>query len=321
MRCSKKIILSCLFLFLTIFVAQAQTALQKGKTAYENNKKAEAKKLLTTIDNDQTDYAEAQYILGRIAFDEQDYESAADFFEEASDANPKNPDYHNWYGNALGTIARDANPLRQGILAPKMKAAWEKAIELDAKNLDARQSLIEYYTQAPGFMGGSYEKAHQMANQIKKIDLAEGHRSAGNIYYREKKVAEAEKEFIAMVKADPKKISALASFYAQQKQFDKAFAIYEDELKKDNSNMLVVYQLGRLSAVSGLKLEQGENHLKKYLTYQPKNNEPTHAGAYMRLGNIYEKKGNKLEARQAYSQSLKLDPNSKDAKEGFERVK
>ena len=136
MRCIKKIILSCLFLFLTIFVAQAQTALQKGKTAYENNKKAEAKKLLTTIDNDQTDYAEAQYILGRIAFDEQDYESAADFFEEASDANPKNPDYHNWYGNALGTIARDANPLRQGILAPKMKAAWEKAIELDAKNYD-----------------------------------------------------------------------------------------------------------------------------------------------------------------------------------------
>ncbi len=320
MRCSNQFLLSLLFLVFIISIAEAQSVLQKGKTAYENNKKAEAKKVLATIDDDQSDYAEAQYLLGRISFDEQDYESAADFFEEASDTNPKNPNYHNWYGNALGNIAKDANPLSQGILAPKMKAAWEKAIELDAKNMDARLSLIEYYTQAPGFMGGSYEKAYQMASQIKMIDLSEGHRAAGNIYYREKKIVEAEKEFIAMVKADPKKISGLASFYAQQKQYDKAFTIYENELKMDN-NMLVVYQLGRLSAVSGLKLEQGEMHLKKYLAYQPQKNEPSHAGAYLRLGNIYEKKGNKTEAKQAYSLSLKLDPNTKEAKEGLERVK
>ncbi|MCZ8355092.1 MAG: tetratricopeptide repeat protein [Cyclobacteriaceae bacterium] len=321
MKYSNQYLLFILCFVSSITISIAQSTLQKGKTAYESNKKAEAKKILATIDDDKSDYAEAQYILGRIAFDEQDYESAADFFEEASDTNPKNPDYHNWYGNALGNIAKDANPLRQGMLAPKMKAAWEKAIELDAKNMDARLSLIEYYTQAPSFMGGSYEKAHQMASQIKKIDLAEGHRAAGNIYYREKKITEAEKEFIAMAKVDPKKISGLASFYAQQKQYEKAFAIYEEELKKDNSNMSVVYQLGRLSAVSGLKLEQGEMHLKKYLAYQPQKNEPTHAGAYMRLGNIYEKKGNKAEAKQAYSLSLKLDPNTKEAKEGMERVK
>ncbi len=321
MSCNKKIILSCLFLFLNIFIAEAQTALQKGKTAYENNKKADAKKMLTTIEDDKPEYAEAQYYLGRIAYDEGNFDDAADFFEEASETNPKNPEYHNWYGNALANIARDANPIRQGILSPKMKTAWEKAISLDPKNLDARYSLIEYYTQAPGFMGGSYEKAHQMAKEIKKLAPADGHRAEGNVYYREKKFAEAEKEYVAMVKLDPTKSGGLANFYTMQKQYEKAFALYEEEIKKDNTNMGNIYQLGRLSAVSGLKLEQGEAYLKKYLSYKPKENEPTHAGAHMRLGNIYEKKGNKAEAKRAYENSLKLDPNMKEAKEGLTRVK
>lgn len=65
-----------------------------------------------------------------------------------------------------GTIAGQANILRQGMLAPKMKAAWEKAIALDSKNLGARLSLIQFYTQAPSLMGGSMDKAKEMARQI-----------------------------------------------------------------------------------------------------------------------------------------------------------
>jgi tetratricopeptide (TPR) repeat protein len=170
-------------------------------------------------------------------------------------------------------------------------------------------------------MGGSFEKAHQMAKEIKKLTPADGHRVEGNVYYREKKFTEAEKEYIAMVKLDPTKLGGLANFYALQKQYEKAFALYEEEVKKDNTNMGNIYQLGRLSAVSGLKLEQGEAHLKKYLTYTPKENEPTHAGAHMRLGNIYEKKGNKAEAKREYENSLKLDPKMKEAQEGLARVK
>jgi len=73
------------------------------------------------------------------------------------------------------------------MLAPKMKSAWEKAIALDPKNLDARTSLIQYYLQAPGFMGGSVEKAKEVAGQVLKLKPAEGHRQLGNIYLNEKK--------------------------------------------------------------------------------------------------------------------------------------
>jgi pentatricopeptide repeat protein len=300
----------------------AQTSkVDQAKLLFENKKYAEAKKALTPIDDDESDYAAAQYYLGRIAVAENKLDDAAEYFEEATDANDKVADYHNWLGNAYGMIAKDANPLRQGMLAPKMKNAWERAIALDNKNIEARSSLIEYYTQAPGFMGGSFEKAHEMAKQIKKLNVAEGHLAEGRVYSREKKFVEAEREFVAMAKADPLYISGLANFYVNQKQYDKAFVIYDDMLKKNAADMMAVYQLGKLSATSGQRLAAGELHLKKYLGYQPKPNEPSHAGAYMRLGNIYEKSGNKAEAKKAYETSLKLDPNMKEAKERLMSIK
>jgi len=84
--------------------------------------------------------------------------------------------------------------------------------------------------------------------------------------------------------------------------------------------MLAQYQLGRASAISGQKLDRGEECLKKYLTYTLKANEPSHAGANMRLGQTQEKKGNKLEAKKRFEAALKQDNTLKEAKEGLQRV-
>ncbi len=298
----------------------AGQALEKGIKLYEERKPAEAKKIFATIDDEHQDYAASQYYLGRIAFDENKLEDAEEFFEEAIDRNDKVAEYHNWYGNTLGRIAQDANMVKQGMLAPKMKNAWEKAVALKPDFIDPRQSLIQYYLQAPGFMGGSIDKAKAMAAEIKKLKPAEGHRQMGNIYMKEKKVAEAEKEFVAMAKADVNYTNALASFYVTQNQHEKAFNLFDEALKKNPDDMLAHYQVGRTSAISGQRLDRGEDSLKKYLTYSPKANEPSHAGANMRLAQIQEKRGNKKEARRLFELALKMDGNLKEAKEGLERT-
>ncbi len=309
------------FLTLIALTSSGQSKIDQAKKLFENKKYDETKKLLLPIDDDDLDYAAAQYYLGRIAFAQKEYDAAADYFEEAAEANDKNADYFNWLGNTYGTIAGDANPLRQGMLAPKMKSAWEKAIALDSKNLDARISLIQYYLQAPGIMGGSVEKAKEVAAQVLKLKPSEGHRQLGSIYLNEKKTAEAEKEFILMAKADPAYVGGLANFYTSQKQYDKAFQLFEEVILKNPNDFLSIYQYGRTSAVSGQRLEKGEEYLKKYLTtYTPKQNEPSHAGANMRLAQIYEKKGNKKEAKRLYELAVKADNNLKEAKEGLERV-
>lgn len=306
-------------ILLTTF-AQGQSIVERARKLYEEKKFAEAEKLLARIDNDDKDYAAAQYYLGRIAFDQKDYDDAADYFEEATDSNDKVADYFNWLGNTYGTIAQDANVIRQGFLAPKMKNAWEKAIALDPKNLDARFSLISYYTQAPSIMGGSLEKAKEMARQVIALSPAPGHRSVGNILVKEQKIAEAEKEYLEMVKADANFTPVLANFYMNQKKFDNAFAMIDEALKKNPQDMGSVYQLGKTSALSGSRLDQGEECLKKYLGYTPKPNEPSHAGANMRLAQIYEKKGNKAQAKKMYETALALDGTLKEAKEGLLRT-
>ena len=210
--------------------------------------------------------------------------------------------------------------IRQGMLAPKMKNAWEKAIELDAKNVEARASLIQYYTQAPGFMGGSFDKAKEVARQIIVLNPARGHREMGNVLVREKNFVEAEKEYLEMVRIDPSTTAGLATYYMNQKQFDKAFSLFEEAVKKNPQDMGSMYQIGKTSALSGQKLDRGEECLKKYLTYSPKQSEPSHAGANMRLAQIYEKRGKKDEAKKLYETALKLDDNLKEAKEGLQRT-
>jgi tetratricopeptide (TPR) repeat protein len=301
-------------------VAHAQTKLEQAKTFYEQGNRDQVKKILAPIREKDADYAAAQYYLGRVAFDEKEYDDASDYFEEAVDANDKVADYHYWLGNTYGTIAQNANMLKKGMLAPKMKKAWENAVALDPKNTDARTSLIQYYTQAPSFMGGSMEKAKEVANQIIKLKPAEGHRQMGNIYVLEKKPAEAEKEFLAMVKADPNYVSGLANFYTGQKQYEKAFGLFEEALIKNPEDYASIYQIGKTSALSGQKLDRGEECLRKYLTHAPQQNEPSHAGANMRLAQIKEKRGNKVEAKKLFETALKMDGSLREAKEGLERV-
>jgi len=302
------------------FFVSAQTSVEKAKKLYEDQKPAEAKKILALIEDDNKEYAAAQYYLGRISFDEKKYDDASDFFEEAVDANDKVAEYHDWLGNVYGTIARDANPLKQGMLAPKMKNQWEKAIALDPSLVGARTSLIQYYLQAPGFMGGSVEKAQETAKQIILLKPAEGHLQLGKIYLSKKNKPEAEKEFAEMVKADPSYSLNYASYWIAQKQYDKAFSLYESEIKRNPGEMSYVYQLGKASALSGQNLERGEECLRKYLLHTPNANEPSHAGAKMRLAQIMEKKGNVGEAKKLFQEAFRQDPSMKEAEEGLKRT-
>ena len=78
---------------------------------------------------------------------------------------------------------------------PRAKAECEKAVALDPKYVEARFGLVQFYTAAPGIMGGSYEKAFEQAKEIKAIDPIAGHRAYAFIYTQQKKLELAKKEY------------------------------------------------------------------------------------------------------------------------------
>jgi Tfp pilus assembly protein PilF len=84
--------------------------------------------------------------------------------------------------------------------------------------------------------------------------------------------------------------------------------------------MVAGYVIGRTSAVSGMNMARGEECLRKYLQHTPLPNEPSLAGATMRLAQITERKGNKVAANELFAKALKMDAKLTEAKEGFERT-
>ncbi len=297
-----------------------QSSLDKGKVFYESKKYLEAEKIFKSVARKTSDYASAQHYLGRMAFDKKAYDNAVDYFKEATEANSGQAVYFHELGNAYAEVAKESNVFTQAMIAPKVKNAWEKAIELDSKNIDAHISLIGFFTQVPGVLGGSMSKAKAIATEISKLNVAEGHWQMGWILAEEKNYTEAEKEFYKMVIANPAYKKNLSDYYIDEKQYEKAFELLEEILKKTPDDYLSLYRFGKAAALTGSKLDRGEEYLKKYLDYTPNNNEPSIARANVRLGQIKEKEGKKVEAKKYFEIALRLDTNLKEAKEGLDRI-
>jgi tetratricopeptide (TPR) repeat protein len=153
-----------LFLFSNFLTAQS--LVDKGKAFYEAKKSADAEKIFKTITEDSKDYASARYYLGRIAFDKKSYDEAQEYFEEATELDGNKGDYFNWLGDTYATIGSTASIFKQMSVGPKALRAWEKATQLDPKNISARVSLVGAYMQAPAMMGGGEDKSKAMATEV-----------------------------------------------------------------------------------------------------------------------------------------------------------
>ncbi len=267
---------------------------------------------------------DAQLHLGRALLRLRRYEPSAERLEKAVALRPGSSQAHDWLGRAYGGIAQESrNPLKQAGLAKKIKAEFEKAVELDPANFDARENLIQYYLQAPGFMGGSLAGARQQAAEIRKRDLYRGLQAWALVHADQKRLDLAVAEHEAAVRqtpGDPRIRRSLGFLYQEVKRWDDAFAALEAVLQATPNDPLALYQIGRAASLSGKRLERGEECLRRYLAHQPRGEDPSLAAARHRLGMVYERKGEKARARAEYQAALKLDPGYGPAKESLKKL-
>jgi tetratricopeptide (TPR) repeat protein len=253
-----------------------------------------------------------------------DADKAIYYGEEAVKLDENCSEYHYWLGQAYGQKAQEASIFKKFSYAKKCKAEWEKAVQLDGNNLDARFMLVGYHLQAPGIAGGDKNKAREQASAIAKIDPLRGHLAFAQIYEREKDFTKAEQEYIKIIEIDPKKTENhfyLGTFYQNQGKNDKAREIYLKILEMSPQEMSVYYQLGRIALFSGKDLEKGIDYFKEYLKVEPKPNSPTWADAHWRMGMIYEKLGDRNQAISEYQKALELAPDHKKAKGALKALK
>jgi tetratricopeptide (TPR) repeat protein len=267
---------------------------------------------------------DAMYYLGRISFDRAQYDEAIDWFGQAIKRNDASSLYHQWLGSAYAQKLSSGNPLMAMSMAPTVKAEMLRAVELDSSNVDARVNLAAFYMQAPPMIGGSMEKAREQVDAISRLNPFQGRLQEASISEAQKDTAAVLKTLRDLAIASPdsaQPIVRLALIHSNAKRYDEALDLLEGRLKKRPNDPSVLYQLGRVGAVSGLRLDHAQTALHRYLKIPHKRGTPSLAAAHWRLGMILEAKGDARTAKSEYETAVNLDPNLAGAKTSLAKLK
>ena len=296
----------------------------RGVQLFEAHDRAGARAELTAAVRENDRDARAHFYLGRLAMLENDADAAVGHFERAVKLDERSSDYQFWYASAVAQQAGRASPLKQPILARRMKAAVERAVALDERNIDARDLLLDFYSMAPGVMGGSAEKARAQAEAIARIDPMRGHMAAARLAIQAKDSATVEREMSAAIAAAPDSLrayAALATWHATAKRWPQAFAAVDRYIARRPDDPNGSYQIGRVAALSGQQLARGEEGLRAYLANPPKDAAPPAlARAHLRLGQVLAHQGKRADARSEMELAVKLDPRNEDAKKALQGI-
>jgi tetratricopeptide (TPR) repeat protein len=264
--------------------------------------------------------ANAWVVLTRARLQARQAEKAIAAGEKATALGPKNAQAFYWLGNAYGNRIGEVGMLSKMTMAPKLRDAFEQAVKLDPALIDARSSLIEFYLQAPGAIGGGIDKARAQATAIGKYDRAKGLMAQARIAMHEKKPAEALKAYenaYALKPGDAQLRLSLILFYQEAKRWKDAYAMAKQWAVDEPKKAKPWYQIGRLAAESGQYLAEGEAALRTYLKLGRETGDPEPKHARYRLGQILAKAGRKDEARAELQAALKIDPKLKEAKDAL----
>jgi tetratricopeptide (TPR) repeat protein len=325
-------LLAVLILATTFSTATAQSAkpakklpatpLQNAVAQFDAERLPQARAMLTPLAT--AGDAEAMYYLGRTALDLSDPDEAVSWLEKAVAKNDRSSLYHQWLASAYGAQASAAGPMGAMSIASSVKREMERAVELDSANVEARVNLTQFYLQAPAMMGGGVDKAREQVAALMIRSPYQGRLADASVAENQKDTVAAERILRDLVTAFPDSsapASRLALFYQNVKRYDDAFAVLDDRLKRAPNDGLALYQMGRLGAVSGLKLDRAQAALERYITMPHKRGTPTVAGAHWRLGMVREASGDAKTARAEYEMALQLDPKLAGAKASLEKLK
>jgi tetratricopeptide (TPR) repeat protein len=309
-----------LFLVLLLPFSVAAQSLDEGIALFTARKYGEAKALFESILKNDEKNGEAHYRLGLILLTNQflDADAAVDHMEEAVDINPSNADYQYGLGAAYGIKARDAGIIKQALLAPKVKGAFEKAVKLNPRHVEAQIGLAQYYQRAPGIMGGDVAKALAAADRVVELDELRGRSLKANLLVSEKRIPEAAQEMKRLTSNRSKEWRAWRTagiFYWRNQMADEALASFEKyvTLRPDTADSHTF--LAR-AYVQKKDAEKAITFAKKALSI-----DGNFAPAYDAIGQAYELKGERKEAKEAYQKLLAMNLSQNQKKEIEKKIR
>lgn len=266
---------------------------------------------------------QALHLLSRVYYSIGSWDQAIKAGERAVALAPEHSNYHLWLGRAYGEKAENSNPFSAFGLARKAHAQFERAVELDGDNIDARSDLTEYYTEAPSFLGGGKDKARAQIEAIARKDSPTAHYLRARLAEKDKNFNEAEKEYKAAInesKTPADHWVDLASFYRERSNFSAMEEAIENAsiAPRKHSGMLVdaasvLFQAER-------NFPKAVELLRQYLSLPDKVEEAPAFRAEYLLGQVLEKMGDRMAAAKEYDAALVLARDYDEARAALHRI-
>ena len=207
-------------------------------------------------------------LIGRNYYMQRDFKKATEALEKALVAEPGNSGYALWLGRAFGRRAETASPFTAPGYASKTRQYFEKAVQLDPRNLEALTDVFEYYLEAPGFLGGGLDRAAATASRIAQIDAAEGHTAQAKLAEKKKEYGAAEQSFRRAIESAPHQASRLvdlARFLIRRGRDREAEQSFAKAEKIAPNNPKLLYERAEAYIGNGRNPELARELLQRYL--------------------------------------------------------
>ena len=169
----------------------------------------------------------------------EDYKRAQKSFERAVKKNPQSSTYHYWLGLTIGRRAEGMTGFgrfRAMGLAKKVKAHFERAVELDGSNIDAMEALQNFHFRAPGVVGGNKAETRKIADRIKHLDEARGAVAWARCYEHDKDFRNAAAQYALARKLAPDDIGYLAehaAFLSRRRQHEASDKLFNTAFERN----------------------------------------------------------------------------------------
>jgi Flp pilus assembly protein TadD len=141
-------------------------------------------------------------------------------------------------------------------------------VELDPTDKDALGDLLDFYLDAPGFLGGGMHKAEMLAELILKEDPAEGHYAQGLVADKQKEYATAEQQFRRAVELAPRQVGhilVLARYLANHDHVKESDALFEQAARMAPNSPKVMFDRAATYIKENRDLDTARKLLEQYM--------------------------------------------------------
>ena len=228
-------------------------------------------------------------------------------------------DLAQFYWHAPGMVGGDKSKAKQTAdklfqISPPRGAAARADFASDESDQNRRNAAVQAIWQAA--------VAASPASYDARAALAAAYLAGGD---DPKQLASAESEAKRALSLDPTRINAytvLAVVYARVSRWAEAEALLKQAHERVAEDRTPAYRaaVAILSTNQNQQLARAEQLLRDYLAQPSEGQQPSHAGAHWRLGQVLERQGRKADALREFQTAVHLDGSLEQARKDMKRL-